>query len=102
MARHEAIVGEVDDAHAADAQLADDLVIGVVGQFGRWGAGRRTGCGTGASCTDGLDLFRRGGCSQGRFKVGADGALLPRELSVVLFGSWHPRRRGGATPSPRA
>ena len=41
VAGHQAVVGEVDDAHAADAQLADDLVVGVVGQLGRWGAGRR-------------------------------------------------------------
>ena len=33
MAGHQAVVREVDDAHAADAQLADDLVIGVVGQL---------------------------------------------------------------------
>ena len=66
VAGHQAVVGEVDDAHAADAQLADDLVVGVVGQLGRWGAGRRTGRGTGARWPDGLGLVRRGGCCQGR------------------------------------
>ena len=34
VAAHEAIVGEVDHAHAAAAQLADDLVVGMVGQLG--------------------------------------------------------------------
>ena len=31
---------EVDDAHPAAPQLAEDLVVGVVGQAGRQGVGR--------------------------------------------------------------
>ena len=40
---HERVLGQVDDAHAAPAQLADDLVVGVVGQARgqRAGRGRR-------------------------------------------------------------
>ncbi len=34
-AAHHRVVGEVDDAHAAPAELAEDLVVGVVGQA-RW------------------------------------------------------------------
>ncbi len=29
---HEAVAGEVDDAHAAVAELAEDFIVGVVGQ----------------------------------------------------------------------
>ncbi len=32
---HELVLGQVDDAHAAAAQLAEDLVLRVVGQFRR-------------------------------------------------------------------
>ena len=42
VAAHEAVVGEVDHAHAAAAELADDLVVGVVGEL------RAGGCPPGA------------------------------------------------------
>ena len=32
LAAHEPVLGQVDDAHAAAAQLAEDLVVGMVGQ----------------------------------------------------------------------
>ena len=43
MPAHERVLGQVDDAHAAPAQLAEDLVVGVVGQARgqRAGRGRR-------------------------------------------------------------
>ena len=41
LAAHERVLGQVDDAHAAAAQLAEDLVIGVVGQSRGQRAGRR-------------------------------------------------------------
>ena len=43
VAAHEAVVGEVDDAHAAPAQFAADLVIGVLGQVRRERVGRGPG-----------------------------------------------------------
>ncbi len=41
VAAHHGVVGEVDDAHAAPAEFALDLVVGVVGQAGGEGVGRR-------------------------------------------------------------
>ena len=38
---HELVLGQVDHTHAAAPQLADDLVIRVVGQPRRQGPGRR-------------------------------------------------------------
>ena len=38
---HELVLGQVDDAHAALAELAEDLVVGVVGQARGQRAGRR-------------------------------------------------------------
>ena len=38
LAPHERVLGQVDDAHAAAAQLAEDLVVRVVGQSRRQGA----------------------------------------------------------------
>ena len=45
LAAHEPVLGQVDDAHAALAELAKDLVIGVVGQtrMQRAGCNRRRG-----------------------------------------------------------
>ena len=40
VAAHERVVGQVDDAHAAAAQLADDLVVGMIGQPRRQVIGR--------------------------------------------------------------
>ena len=40
---HQRVLGEVDDAHAAAAQLAEDLVVGVVGQGRRQAVGPRPG-----------------------------------------------------------
>ena len=41
LAAHEPVLGQVDDAHAAASQLAEDFVIRVVGQARRQCAGRR-------------------------------------------------------------
>ena len=38
---HHPVLGQVDDAHAAAAQLAEDLVVRMLGQARRQGAGRR-------------------------------------------------------------
>ena len=40
VAAHQRVVGQVDHAHAAAAELALDLVVGVVGQARRERAGR--------------------------------------------------------------
>ena len=64
---HQLVLGEVDDAHPAPAQLADDLVVGVVGQLGREG--------------------RRAAARRGRRRRFADG----RRRSAV--GPWASRSR---------
>ena len=46
LAAHQRVLGQVDDAHPAAAQLAEDPVVGVVGQAGRERVGRRRLCGT--------------------------------------------------------
>ena len=46
---HQLVFGEVDHAHPASPQLADDLVVGMVGQPRRQGVGRRWRGGNGSA-----------------------------------------------------
>ena len=68
---HELVLGQVDDAHAAAAQLAEDLVVGMVGQARRQGAGRRRRGRTSASRRPASTTPSQRGANRGRSTSGS-------------------------------
>ena len=99
VAAHDPVVGEVDDPHAAPAQLADDLVVGDLGE--RLGLGGRDASGgrNGRRLEGGID--RRRGAREAAQELDGRGRLAGGEAGLQLdtqqLGQQGgPKGRGGA------